>query len=96
MKAGTFKEALANRVNWALLGGGPALSAFACWLVWILWQGGWPQDTAAQRIHILGTALFGIIGILGVVIALIGLAGPLRALKAGVGPASVQIDGDEA
>ena len=78
-----------------LLGGGVALSAFSCWLVWIVWKGGWGEANQPQQLEILGWALLG--GLTGVAITLIAIAvgGPLRALRGEAGPVKLEVEGDD-
>lgn len=51
--------------------GSIALTAFAVGLVYILWKGGWPIETATMRLEILGEAL--ILTLSGSLVVLISL-----------------------
>ena len=77
-----------------LLGGGVVLTAFSVWLVWIVWKGGWTPDNQQQQLEILGWGLIGTLS--GVAVSLISIAigGPIRNLKGGSGPVSIEVDGD--
>jgi TRAP-type C4-dicarboxylate transport system permease small subunit len=58
----------------ASVAGAATLTGVACWLVWILWRGGWPSGTEGARIDALARALFGVLFIVGVVLISLGLA----------------------
>lgn len=51
--------------------GAIAFTAFAVFLVFIMWKGGWPTDTAEMRIEVLGKAL--ILSLSGALVVLISL-----------------------
>jgi Zn-dependent protease with chaperone function len=66
-----------------------ALSAGAVALVAILWRGGWPSDTAPQRIDWLGWTLIGVIIWLGLSLFLVG---GIRNARVRAGPAEASIN----
>ena len=70
------------------------MTAVSVWLVWIVWKGGWTPDNQSQQLEILGWALMG--GLTGVAITLVSIAigGPVRNMKGGAGPVSLEVDGD--
>ncbi len=83
-----------NRIPWsrtlALFLAGPALTLFAAWLVWIVWQGQWPADMAGRRLDIIGRALFAVlIAILAVVLVIAAIA---RLRIQGPGGTSVEVE----
>jgi len=51
------KEWRAHTALMASILGAIAFTAFSMVLVYIMWQGGWPLETASMRIEILGKAL---------------------------------------
>lgn len=85
----TWLKALAQRDLRALIalaasiGGGIAMTAFAVWITWILWRGGWGAGTELARIDKLGLALILVISISGITLASYGLAINKRTLKLG-------------
>jgi hypothetical protein len=84
----------------ALLGsvaGAAVLTAFAAWLVWILWKGGWPLETADKRIEALAWALLGILATVGIVLVGLGMAINRRTVKGKAGLIEFEASGgDEA
>lgn len=52
---------------WAIIGGAPFLTGMAAWLVHII-RTGWPDDRAEQQLSILGYALFGVLGLVAVIV----------------------------
>jgi hypothetical protein len=66
-----------------------ALSAGAVALVAIIWRGGWPEDTAAQRIDWIGWTLIGVIIWLGLSLFLVG---GIRNARVRAGPAEASIN----
>ena len=81
-------------LQWALVLAGPALSVLACWLIWIVWRGGWPADRAEQQLNFLGTALVGCLFLIGVVLFRLA-AGKLGSITASAGAAKLTIEGDD-
>ena len=77
----------------ASVGGSAALTLFAGWLVWIVWRGGWPTETAELRLGILGKALLLSLGGALVVLISLGLAINRRSIT--VGREGVSIEGGE-
>ncbi len=61
---------------------GAALTAFAVWLVWIVWRGGWPVALAGQQLQALAYALFGVLALLGLVLAGLAMTVSLRSASA--------------
>lgn len=77
---------------WAMFGAGIALTAFNCWLVYILWLGGWPVTTVSQRIWYLGVTLLIAQSLIGVIVV------ALASVKArGTGPGGIgfEVDGHD-
>jgi hypothetical protein len=56
---------------WALILAGPPLTGLAAWLVYLV-RYGWPTGTEVQRLEILGWALFGVLGLVAIIV--VGLA----------------------
>lgn len=79
----------------ASIGGTMALTMVAIWIVWILWRGGWPINTAEARIDKIGLALVLIIVIMGVTMTGLGLAINRRTLKANVGGSGFEASGGD-
>lgn len=65
---------IASLRTWAMFLAGPPMLAFAAWLVWIVWHGGWPSEQAARQIDILGKALWITLALLGVIIVSLAAA----------------------
>lgn len=61
--------------------GSVALTMFAAWVVWIIWKGAWPIETAATRIDLLGRALTISLGGSLVVLITLGFAINRRSIK---------------
>lgn len=74
---------------WAMIAAGVVMTAFAICLVWIIWQGGWPVESAKQQLWYLGTALLVSLGIICVVVVAL-TSTSLRAH----GPAGVSLEVD--
>jgi len=66
-------------------GGAVAAAGFAIWLVHIIAYDPWTPDTQAQRIDILGKALFGFIGCLAVTTTGLVVRNLVRNAKGSVG-----------
>ena len=49
---------------WALILAGPPITAFAAWMVTIIWKGPWPVALAGQQLMILGWSLWILLGLL--------------------------------
>ena len=77
----------------AWLGGGMAAFGLAIWLVTLIrWD--WPVGTEAQRLAILGNALYAALAIMGLVAFGLTMRAAIRNFKASAGPASVEASGD--
>ena len=79
----------------ASVGGSGVLTAFACWLVYILWRGGWPETTALARIDKIGLALIIVLVIMGVTMTSLGLAINRRSVKASAFGTSFEATGGD-
>lgn len=77
----------------ASVGGSAALTIFAAWLVWIIWQGGWSAQMERVQLDTLGNALLLTLG--GALAGLIsfGLAVNRRSISGSVGPVSFHAEG---
>jgi hypothetical protein len=81
----------------ASIGGTMALTVVACWIVWILWKGGWQVGTELARIDKIGLIAILVIVIMGVTMTSLGLAINRRQLKGSAFGASFEASGgDEA
>ncbi len=67
----TIRQIMAFIALGASIVGSAILTAFAVWVIHIVWQGGWALDTAPQRISILSKAL--VISLGGSLVVLITL-----------------------
>lgn len=79
----------------ASIAGAAVLTGVACWIVWILWRGGWPASTADARVEALARALLGILFTVGIVLVSLGLAINRRTLKGSIGAASFEASGGD-
>lgn len=76
----------------AWLGGGVAAGAGAVWLVTLIrWD--WPTTRAEQQLTILGNALYGMVGLMALVILGLSIRNAIKNLKGSVGMASFEADG---
>ncbi len=75
---------------WAIILGAPPLTLFASWLTRIVWKGPWPIAAAPQQLQILGWALWGVLGLLAVIV--VALAA-VKVRATGVGGTAVEIGG---
>ncbi len=89
------KRAWLYGVAW--LAGGVAACAFSLWLVTLIrWD--WPAETDAQRLTILGNALYGTLAIMGLVTLGLTMRSAIRNFKMSAGAMSAEAsghDGDE-
>lgn len=79
----------------ASIGGTMALTIVAIWIVWILWKGGWPLDTATARIDKIGLIAVLVIVIMGVTMTSLGLAVNRRSVKGSAFGASFEATGGD-
>lgn len=79
----------------AQIAGAGVLTGVACWIVWILWRGAWPVETASARIDALAKALLGILLTIAIVLISLGLAINRRTVKGTIGPASFEATGGD-
>lgn len=74
-----------------------ALTGVVCWIVWILWRGGWPNGTELARIDKIGLIAVLMTVIMGVSMIGLQLAINRRQLKGSAFGASFEASGgDEA
>ena len=59
-------------------GAGAALTLFAAWQVWIVWRGTWPAAAWGVRLNILGTSLYIVLALLGLVLTGLAMTVALR------------------
>lgn len=79
----------------ASIGGTIVLTAVAVWIVYVLWRGGWPVETASQRIDKLGLALVLVLVIMGATMTGLGLAINRREVKASALGATFEASGGD-
>lgn len=79
----------------SLLGAAVVMTVFSIWLVLIVWKGGWDAGLQSQQLEILGWALLCGLGGVGMSVGAIAIGGPLRSLKGGAGPVTVEVEGDD-
>jgi len=72
------------------------LTFMAAGLVFILWLGGWPVETAEQRIRWLGISLVGCIALLGLALFLVREGIKSFSVKAGAVEIGVNDERDKA
>ncbi len=89
---------LRRLLTYALLGAGPALSAYGAWLTWIVAYDVWPAGTEAQRLSILGEALLCTLAGIGLVLVAIAVGGPVGriSVKTKLGEAEMSDDKESA
>lgn len=79
----------------ASIGGTMALTVIAVWIVWVLWRGGWPVNTAELRIEKIGLIAILVIVIMGVTMTSLGMAINRRTLKANIGSSGFEASGGD-
>lgn len=62
----------------AFTAAGMALTLFSVWLVWSVLHEPWPVTLAGQRLTIIGTALYIVLGLLGLVLTGLSMTVALR------------------
>jgi hypothetical protein len=77
------------------IAGAAVLTGVAGWIVWILWRGGWPIETAGARIEALAWALLGLLATVGIVLISLGMVITRRTVRAGIGLASFEASGGD-
>lgn len=88
--SGQEKRAWLYGIAW--LGGGIFAGVFAIWLVTLIrWD--WPADRAEQQLTILGNALYGMIGLMGLVTLGLCIRNAIRTIKGSAGPVSFEAGG---
>lgn len=75
---------------WALMAAGPALSAAAVGLVFIVWRGDWPEALRGKQLDFLGWSLLLVIGLIGVIVVTLAA---VKARVSGPGGSGFEIDG---
>lgn len=78
----------------AWLAGGVAFTVLSVWLVTLI-RYDWPTGTEAQRLGILGTALYMMLGVPVLVMVGLGLRNAIRNIKASAGTMSAEISGKD-
>ena len=53
---------------WAICLGGPVLTLYSAWIVWIIWQGPWLPAEQPRQLDILGKQLWSVTAIIFVII----------------------------
>jgi len=76
---------------WALIGGGPVLTAAAVALVMIVWQGDWPIELAARRLDYIGWSLLIVLSLIAVIIVTLAA---VRVKASGPAGTGLEIDAD--
>lgn len=76
----------------AWLAGGVAFTGLSIWLVTLI-RYDWPTGTEAQRLGILGTALYMMLGVPVLVMIGLGLRNAIRNIKAGGAGFSAELNG---
>lgn len=61
---------------------GPALTVLAVWLVWHVLNAYWPESLAEQRLNIIGTTIYLVLSLLGLVLTGLGMTVALRQVSA--------------
>ena len=74
--------------------GAIAFTVLVAWIVWILWRGGWPVETAVQRIDALAWAMLASLATAAITITALGLAINRRSIRVdGPGDTGVELSG---
>lgn len=92
----TFAEGLRLLFAYAAIACGVAIGCAAVGLAAVFIWGGWPPALYGRIVEILGTALIGAIGLLGVCLVGMLLGGPVGRLKGSVSRdgASIEAEGE--
>lgn len=61
---------------------GAVLTGFAAWLAWNVLNAPWPASLDAQRLNIVGVALYATLGLIGLVLTGLGMTVALRQVSA--------------
>lgn len=91
----TFAERLRGLMSLALFGAGLVCTAMAVGEVLIIWRGGWPAGTEAQRIAIIGWALLGAMAGMGAVIISLAIGGPVGRYRASAGKDGISFEAED-
>lgn len=91
----TFAERLRGTMSWALFGAGLVCTAMVVGGALIIWIGGWPSGTEAQRIAIIGWALLGAMAGMGAVIISLAIGGPVGRFSAKAGRDGVGFEAED-
>lgn len=91
----TFAERLRGLMSLALFGAGLVCTAMAIGEVLIIWRGGWPNGTAAQRIAIIGWALLGAMAGMGAVIISLAIGGPVGRYRASASKDGISFEAED-
>lgn len=76
---------------WAIILAAPPLTAFAGWLVWIVWKGPWPVASADHQLTILGQALLCALALIAIIVIALAAVHVRATLPGG----SVEVGGAE-
>lgn len=84
--------------NWfyaiAWMGAAVVSTALTIWLAWLIrWD--WPTDRAEQQLTILGNALYGALGLMGIVTFGLTLRNAIRNIKGTFGGATLSATGKD-
>lgn len=63
-------------------GAGGVLTLFSLWLAWNVLHAAWPGSLAGARLHIIGVALYAVLGLLGLVLTGLSMTVALRQVSA--------------
>ncbi len=77
-----------------MLGTGMVITAMACWLIWIIGYGVWPESAAGARVDGLARALLASLALIGVVIIALAF-GKIRKASASGSVVSGEIEFDD-
>jgi len=86
-------EARSWLYTFAWIGAGIAAGAGAVWLVTLIrWD--WPRSLAEQQLTILGNTLYGLVGLMALVILGLSIRNAIRNIKGSIGLASFEASSD--
>ncbi|MFZ4690841.1 MAG: hypothetical protein ACOYLS_16535 [Polymorphobacter sp.] len=63
-------------------GAGGVMTLFSAWLAWNVLAAPWPAALAGARLHIIGMALYAVLGLLGLVLTGLSMTVALRQVSA--------------